>query len=84
MGDGEFAAADVDVDHCAVMDIAAQQGTADAGLDFAGDEALQGTGAVDRVVALPSNEATGFGGDFEGYLAVHEPGPQVIWAGEDP
>ena len=50
--DDEPVVLQLDPDDRAVLDLAGEQGAADAGLDLAGDEAAQRPGAVDRVEAL--------------------------------
>jgi len=56
IGDDELAVARVDIDLGAIKDVATEQGPADAGLDFVGDEAPKRSGPVHRIEALLGDE----------------------------
>ena len=61
----------VEGDRGVVVDVAGQQRPPDSGLDPVGDEAAQGPGAVDGVVALAGDQLAGGGGYLDrGNLAT--------------
>ncbi len=61
-----------------VGDVAAEQGSTESGLDLVGDETAQRTGPVDRVVALPDDEAPGPLGDLERDPAIGQAGADLV------
>ena len=78
IADGKLAVGVSDADDRAVEDVAGQQGAADPGLHLPADEPAQRPRPVDRVEALPGDEAPGLGGGLQRHLPLAEPGPQVI------
>src|SRR5205807_6013544 len=78
VADGQLAVLVADADDGAVAHVAAEQGAPDPGLDLAADEPAQRPRPVDRVVALPGDEAPGVRGDLQLHLPLAEPGPQVV------
>src|ERR1700733_9637908 len=57
VADGKLAVGVSDTDDRAVEDVAGEQGAADPGLYLPADEPAHGPPPVDRVVALPGDEA---------------------------